>query len=73
MASTTTPKIVKPEALDNFEIGLKATLLNNRLLLDDDAFWDEDQNYQSTLEASNAGGSAFTYISGIPKVRSWDF
>jgi len=69
VASATTPKVVAPETIDNYEIGIKTTLFNDKLILDGDAFWDEDSNYQGTVVGTN-GNAPFTYISSIPKVRS---
>jgi len=64
------PKIVAPESIDNYEAGIKTTLLGDRLLLDGDLFWDEDSNYQDTLVGYTPGGQEYTYVSNVPKVRS---
>ena len=69
MASATIPKIIAPETIDNYELGLKTTLLSDRLLLDGDLFWDEDKDYQGTLVGSY-NGTPFTYLASIPRVRS---
>jgi len=69
VSNTTTPKIVAPEKLDDYEVGIKNTLLNGRLLLDGDAFWEEDTNYQSTIIAY-VGTGVLSYLSSVPKVRS---
>jgi iron complex outermembrane receptor protein len=69
VSSPTVPKVVAPETIDNYEIGFKSTLLDDRLFFDADAFWEENKNYQGTL-IGNSGNSEFTYISNIPKVRS---
>ncbi len=69
IASPLVPKIVAPEKVDNYEIGAKTTLLDSRLLLNGDAFWDEDTNYQSTVTGQL--GQTFTiYLANVPKVRS---
>jgi iron complex outermembrane receptor protein len=73
VASSYTPKIVAPESIDNYEAGFKTTLLGDRFLLNGDAFWDEDKNYQSTLVGSTPGGTVYTYVASIPKVRSRGF
>jgi len=65
----TYPTDIKPETIDNYEAGIKTTLLDNRLILDGDAFWDEDTNYQATTIALT-GTSLFTYVVNVPKVRS---
>jgi len=69
ISSTITPKIVAPEKLDNYEIGIKNTLLNGRLLLNGDAFWEEDTDYQSTI-IRYFGSGVLSYLSSVPKVRS---
>lgn len=69
VASAIVPKIVAPETIDNYELGVKTTLLNDRLILDGDLFWDEDKNYQGTLVGSY-NGTPFTYLASIPNVRS---
>ena len=72
VVSPTIPKIVAPETIDNFELGVKTTLLDDRLILDGDAFWEEDHNYQGTL-IGNINGVNTPYIASIPKVRSRGF
>ncbi len=67
--SPTTPKVVAPEKIDNYEIGAKSTLLNGRLLLDGDAFWDEDTDFQSTI-LSAVNNQLVAYLASVPKVRS---
>jgi iron complex outermembrane receptor protein len=69
LTSLTTPKIVAPEKLDNYEVGVKSTLLNGRLLLDGDAFWDEDTDFQSTIFGV-VNNQLVAYLSSVPKVRS---
>jgi iron complex outermembrane receptor protein len=68
-ANSAFPTVVKPETIDNYEAGIKTTLLDNRLQLDGDVFWDEDTNYQATFIAQT-GSSLFTYVGSVPKVRS---
>jgi iron complex outermembrane receptor protein len=63
------PRIVAPEKIDNYEIGAKTTLLNGRLLLNGDAFWDEDTNFQSTIFGL-VGNTPTAYLANVPKVRS---
>jgi len=69
VTSAAVPKLVAPEKIDNYEIGVKNTLLNGRLLLDGDAFWDEDTDYQSTILAL-VGKQEQQYLASVPKVRS---
>jgi iron complex outermembrane receptor protein len=68
---TGVPKVVQPEYEDNYEVGVKSTLFDQRLLLNADAFWDKDSNYQATLINSTYG--IVNYIANIPSVRSRGF
>ena len=71
IASTSVPKIVAPEKIDDYEIGAKTTLLDGRLLLNGDAFWEEDTDFQSTIYGPvGPGGALLAYLSNVPKVRS---
>jgi iron complex outermembrane receptor protein len=69
VTSATTPKIVAPEKIDNYEAGVKTTLLDGRLLLDGDAFWDEDTDFQSTI-IGVINNKQVAYLASVPKVRS---
>lgn len=64
-------KVVAPEYQDNYEIGFKSVLFDHRLILNANAFWDEDTNYQATIVDSSTG--IVNYISNIPGVRSRGF
>jgi len=59
---------VEPEYIDNYELGLKSLLLNNRLALNVDVFWENDSNYQATL--AQFTNNVIVYIANIPLVRS---
>ena len=65
------PKVVNPEFEDNYEIGVKSIWFDHRLVLNADAFWDVDTNYQATIVDSSTG--IVNYISNIPGVRSRGF
>jgi iron complex outermembrane receptor protein len=61
------PKIVAPESVDNYEIGFKSSLPDDRLTFNADLFWTDDTNYQTTLLDT----SHFAiYLANIPAVRS---
>jgi iron complex outermembrane receptor protein len=68
--------IVKPERLDDYEIGVKSSWLDNRLVANADAFWIEDSDYQG-ITASVVPGTnppSFTsYVASVPKVKSQGF
>ncbi len=63
------PNVVQPEFEDNYEIGFKSILLDHHLVLNADAFWDEDTDYQATI-IQQVNGIISNYISNIPSVRS---
>jgi iron complex outermembrane recepter protein len=69
LTSPTTPKIVAPEKIDNYEIGVKSTLLDGRLLVNGAAFWDEDTDFQSTI-LGVVNNQLAAYLASVPKVRS---
>jgi iron complex outermembrane receptor protein len=68
--------IVKPERVDSYEVGIKSSWFNNRLVANLAGFWIEDSDYQG-LTASvvpDSNPPAFTsYIASVPKVRSQGF
>jgi len=65
------PVIVKPEYIDNYEVGFKSELLDNRLIFNADAFWDNDTNYQTTILEGSP--TVVTLAANIPAVRSRGF
>jgi len=68
---TGVPRVVAPEEIDDYEVGFKTTLLQNHLVFNADAFWENDSNYQTTLVTTS--GAIVTYIANIPSVRSRGF
>ncbi len=69
LVAAAVPHVVAPEKLDNWEGGVKTALFNHRLLLNGDAFWDEDTNFQATINGY-VGAVRTTYLANVPKVRS---
>ncbi len=61
---------VKPERVNNYEIGLKSQWLDRALTLNLAAFWTDVANYQTAITQPNALGTYVQYIANIPKVRS---
>src|SRR5262249_3053943 len=61
------PKVVAPEAVDNYEVGLKSTLLDSRVTFNADVFWMQDSDYQTTLLDPTR---LAMYLANIPAVRS---
>jgi len=66
-----TPFVVEPEFEDNYELGFKSVLFDHHLVLNADAFWDEDTNYQATIVQIDP--IVVNYIANIPSVRSRGF
>ena len=61
---------VKPETVDNFELGFKSAWLNRSLTFNAAAFWTNVSDYQTAITEPTALGTYVQYISNIPKVRS---
>jgi iron complex outermembrane recepter protein len=62
---------VAPETIDAYELGLKTSLLDNRLIFNVAAFLQDDRNYQATV--ADPTRLAVVYLSNVPKVRSKGF
>lgn len=41
--------VIRPEVVDNIELGIKSSFLNHRLEIDGDLFWANIDNYQTTV------------------------
>lgn len=65
--------VVKPERVDDYEIGTKTSWFANRLTFNADAFWIEDTDYQGISVAPLGPGVYTTYFASVPKVRSRGF
>ena len=59
--------VVAPESIDSVEAGLKTRLLDRRVTLNVDAFWEQDDNYQANIYDPTLGKQ---YLSNVPEVRS---
>jgi iron complex outermembrane recepter protein len=68
-----TDAIVKPERTDDYEIGIKSSWFDNRLVANADAFWIEDSDYQGITAVPISPVKSLTYIASIPKVKSQGF
>lgn len=70
---------VKPETVDNFEVGLKSQLFDRRVTLNLAAYWTEVHDFQTTIteqvpSSGEVGAPSFRqYIANIPHVRSRGF
>jgi iron complex outermembrane receptor protein len=62
--------IVKPERVDDYELGVKTSWFDNRLVANADVFWIEDTDYQGIAIAPLGAGVYTAYISSVPQVRS---
>ncbi|HEX7874622.1 MAG TPA: TonB-dependent receptor [Sphingobium sp.] len=64
------PATVRPEKVNNFEVGMKTQFLDRRLTANFAGFWTEVSDYQTAITEPNSLGTFVQYISNIPKVRS---
>jgi iron complex outermembrane receptor protein len=64
------PYTVKPEHVDNYEVGIKNAFYNNRLLINGAAFWMVDHDYQTTAASPVTGVS---YLANAKSVISRGF
>ena len=63
--------VVRPEKVDNFEVGFKTQFLNRTVTANAAAFLTNVSDYQANITVPIAGSTAaLQYISNIPKVRS---
>ncbi|AOA59727.1 TonB-dependent receptor [Acinetobacter larvae] len=60
---------VNPEKADNYEVGLKQTLWNNRLQLNSNVFWIDVKDYQTT-GMQQVESSVVSILGNAGKVRS---
>jgi iron complex outermembrane receptor protein len=67
---TTSALTVRPETVDNVEVGVKSQWFDRHLTANLAGFWTNVKDYQTAISAYNALGSLVQYISNIPKVRS---
>jgi iron complex outermembrane receptor protein len=66
--------VVRPETVDNFEVGLKSQLLNRRVTLNLAAYHTSVHDYQTTIVQQVIGTNTYiNYIANIPEVRSRGF
>ncbi len=67
--------LVKPEKVDNFEIGLKSQFLNKSLTFNAAGFLTKVHDYQANISVPSASGATtfIQYIDNIPEVRSQGF
>jgi iron complex outermembrane receptor protein len=68
VVSATQPVVVKPSTIDNYEVGVKTTLFDRRLMLNLDAYQEVLYNYQISVTPPVAG--AKSYIANAGNVRS---
>ena len=61
---------VRPEKAENAELGVKSELLDNRLILNVDAYWTNVYGYQANTTVSNSTGALQSTITNVGAVRS---
>ncbi len=70
------PVVVNPSSADNYEVGVKTSLLDHRVTLSLAGFDETLYGYQTTYSQILANGSALRYIANAGNVRSlgveWD-
>lgn len=65
---------IKPEKLDNFEVGLKNQFLDGHLVTSFDAFWENDHDYITQVSLLNpAGTSVISYMANAKRAVSRGF
>jgi iron complex outermembrane receptor protein len=60
--------VVAPESIDAYEVGLKTSLLDNRLTFNLAGYLQNDRNYQANV--ADPTRLAVVFLSNVPKVRS---
>jgi iron complex outermembrane receptor protein len=60
---------VRPEKIDNFELGLKTQLFDRRATFNPSAFWTDIKDYQTNVTSSPSGGVVLAYLANAEKVR----
>jgi iron complex outermembrane receptor protein len=60
---------VRPEKINNFELGLKTQLLDRRATVNVSAFWTDIKDYQTTVTSSPSGGVVLAYLANAERVR----
>lgn len=63
-------KVVKPEEVDDYELGFNASAFDRRLTLRGDLFWTVDNDFQANILTENSLGKFVGYIGSVPEVRS---
>ena len=67
------PTTVKPEKVDNYEIGLKSQFLNRTVTANLAAFWTNVRDYQTAIVTQSTTTTYIQYIANIPKARARGF
>jgi len=64
---------VRPEKVDNYELGLKSQFFDRRLTVNAAAFWTNVRDYQTLIVDYQSTTYSVQYVANIPKVRSRGF
>lgn len=62
--------IIKPEIVDDYELGLKTSLFDAHMILNLAAFWTDVSDYQSTQLYSSPTGAFVAYVTNAAQIRS---
>jgi iron complex outermembrane receptor protein len=58
--------VIRPETIDSYEVGLKTSWVNGRLIANIAAFWSDDRDFQSTIvDVERNGASFFTNVGAV--------
>ncbi|MCH4247177.1 MAG: TonB-dependent receptor [Acinetobacter populi] len=65
---------IRPETVNNYEIGLKQSFLDNRLQLNTNFFWAEVEDYQTTSTVAGAtAGTTVSIMANAGEIRTRGF
>ncbi|WP_445326711.1 TonB-dependent receptor [Sphingobium sp. AN641] len=61
--------VIRPEKTIAYEVGLKTSALDRRLIVNVDAYYTQVKDYQTNVTDTGAAVALRTYLANIPKVR----
>jgi iron complex outermembrane receptor protein len=64
------PAVVNPSTTNNYEVGIKTTLLDRRLTFNVDAYQETLYGYQTSYTQIQPNGTTLRYIANAGDVRS---
>lgn len=65
------PQVVKPEIVNDYEVGVKTTLFDDKLTFNANLFWENYKNYQANITANNPlTGVSASYLGNVKQITS---